>query len=88
MCGSEARVGQSLCLVEKGREFRRLRAQLIGDATPLCRRGFGIVLCKCSGDEGGDDASTAHAGISQRVAHEVDAAALPRGIENLADGSL
>src|SRR6185437_1186775 len=36
----------------------------------------------------GDDAPPALAGMRQRVAHEVDAAALPAGVEHLGDGGL
>lgn len=39
-------------------------------------------------DEGGDDAPPALAGVRQRVAHEVRAAALPGGVEHLGDGGL
>lgn len=50
-----------------------------------CASCLRIVLGKGGGDEGGDDAPAALARIRQRVAHEVGAAALPGGIENLAD---
>jgi hypothetical protein len=47
-----------------------------------------IVLGKGGGDESGDDVPTALAGMSQRVAHEVDAATLPEGVEHLGDGGI
>ena len=44
------------------------------------RGGLGVVLGEGGGDEGGDDAPAALAGMRQHVAHEVDAAALPGGV--------
>jgi hypothetical protein len=49
----------------------------------LGSRCFGIVLGKRRGDEGRDDAPAALAGMGQRIAHEVDAAALPADVEHL-----
>ena len=40
------------------------------------------------GDEGGDHAASALAGMGENVAHEVNAATLPGGIEYLGDGGL
>jgi hypothetical protein len=65
-----------------------LEPQLVGDAPPLQPGGFGIVLRERGADEGGDDAAAALAGMRERVAHEVHAAALPGGVEHLADGAL
>jgi hypothetical protein len=42
-------------------------------------------LGKGGGDESGDDAPTALAGMSQRVAHEVHAATLLGGVEHLGE---
>ena len=50
--------------------------------------GVGMILGKSSGDEGRDDASTAAAGVSQSVAHEVDAATLPCRLEYPGDSGL
>jgi hypothetical protein len=44
-----------------------------------------IVLGKGGGDESGDDVPTALAGMSQRVAHEVDEATLPGAVEHLGE---
>ena len=52
------------------------------------RGGLGVVLGEGGGDEGRDDAPAALAGMGQGVAHEVDAAALPGGVEHLGDGGL
>jgi hypothetical protein len=54
----------------------------------LCAGGFGVVLGEGGGDKGGDDAASTLAGMGQRVAHEVDAAALPCGAQHLGDGRL
>ena len=77
-----------LGLVHQGGELRQLGAQLIGDLAPLRAGGLGVVLGEGGGDEGGDDAPAALAGMGERVAHEVDAAALPGGAEHLGDGGL
>lgn len=59
-----------------------------------CRRpcalgscGLGIVLANAV-NEGGDDASAVLAGIGECVAHEVDAARPPGGVEHLSDRGL
>lgn len=77
-----------LGLVEEAGKFGQLGAELVGDLAPLGSRGLGVVLGKRCGDEGGDDAPPALAGMRQRVAHEVDAATLPAGIEHLGHGGL
>ena len=84
--GREAHVGEhvSLGLVEEGK-LRQFRTELVGDAPPLRLCRLRVVLGKGGADEGGDDAPSALAGMRQRVAHEVHAAALPSGVENLAD---
>src|ERR1700732_3920087 len=64
------------------------RAQLVGDLPPLGPGGFGIVLGEGGADEGRDDAAALLAGVSQHVAHEVDAAALPGRVQDLRDSSL
>ena len=81
-CGREGHVGEhvGLGLVQEGGELGQLGAQLIGDPAPLRSGGLGIVLGERGGDEGGDDTPAALAGMRQRVAHEVDAAALPGGV--------
>ena len=43
-------------------------SELVSDPAPLCLGGLGAVLRECGGDESGDDASAALAGVSQRVA--------------------
>ena len=42
----------------------------------------GIVPDECRGDEGGDDAPAALAGIGRALAHEAHTATLPVGIEH------
>jgi hypothetical protein len=50
--------------------------------------GLRRLLREGGGDEGGDDAASALAGVREHVPHEVDAAALPGGAEHLGDGRL
>ena len=47
-----------------------------------------VVLGEGGADPGGDDAALGLAGIGERVTHEVYAAALPSGPQNLDDGGL
>ena len=77
-----------LGLVEEGGELGQLGAQLVGDVAPLFSGGIGRGLREGGGDEGRDNAAAVLAGVRQRVAHEVDAAALPASSENLGDGGL
>ncbi len=88
--GREAHVGEHVRLgvIHQDGELWQLGPELISDATPLSLCQFGIVLGEGRGDEGRDNASTAPAGVGQRVAHEVNAAALPGGDENLRDRRL
>jgi hypothetical protein len=86
----EAHIGEDIALGLIHQLGERLdpRAQLVGDLSPLAPGGVGIVLGEGGGDEGRDDAAALFAGMSQDVAHEVNAASLPRGVQNLGDGSL
>lgn len=71
----ERHVGEhaGLGLVQGAGKLGQLGAELVGNLAPLRPRGFGIVLGKGRGNEGGDDAPAALAGMSQRITHEVDA---------------
>jgi hypothetical protein len=86
----EGHVGQHVRfgVVENGGELRDLRPDLVGDGPPLGAGGLGRLLREGSSDEGGDDAAAALAGMRQHLPHEVHAAALPGGTENLRDGGL
>lgn len=86
----EAHVGENigLCFVEEAGEPGQFWTELIGDPTPLDAGGSGVVLREGGGDEGGDDTASALAGVRENVAHEVDAAALPGGVQHLGDGGL
>ena len=81
MLGWEGHIGEhiGLGLVEEGRELGQLGAKLVGDLAPLRSCSLGIVLGEGRGDKGGDDAPATLTGMRHRVAHEVHAAALPRG---------
>src|SRR3954469_5510860 len=90
VCGREGHVGEDVgfCLVHQGCELGDFGPELVGDAAPLRLGGLGIVLGEGGGDEGRDDAPSASSGMSERVAHEVHAAALPSGTEHLRDRRL
>ncbi len=75
-------------LVEEASKLGQLGVELVGNLPPLRPDCLGIVMSKRGGDKGGDDAPPALAGMRQRVAHEVHAAARPDGVEHLADGGL
>ena len=89
-CGGKAHVGEHVGLgfIHQRGELGQLGAQLIGDLAPLlaCRRG--VVLGERGGDEGGDDAAAALAGMGEGIAHEVDPAALPGRVQHLGDRGL
>lgn len=72
-----------LGLIHHCRQLPDFGAELIGNLPPLLTGHLGGVLSKGGGDEGGDDAATALAGMGQDVAHEMHLAALPCGAENL-----
>ena len=75
--------GKHVCLgvIHQAGELGHPRAQLVGDGAPLCASGIGVVLGECRADPGRDDAPLCLAGMCQGIAHELDAAALPRGIQ-------
>ena len=78
----------SFGVVEEAGELGHLGAELVGDFPPLGASGFGVILGKRGGDEGRDDAPAAVAGMRQRGGHEVQATALPAGVEHLGDRNL
>src|SRR6266550_9249596 len=90
MLGREAHVGQHVCLglIHQRRELGDARPGLVCDLAPLLSRRDGVVLGEGGADPGRDDAPLCLAGIGKRVAHEVYAAALPGGPQNLDDGGL
>ena len=69
-------------------ELGQLGAQLVGDLAPLRLGGVGAVLGEGGGDEGGNDAPAALAGMGERVADDVNPAALPGRVHQLGDGRL
>ena len=54
-------------IIEQGGQCGQFRANLIGDRAPLDLGGVGVVLGKGGGDEGGDDAPAAFAGMGEGV---------------------
>src|SRR5438105_4942098 len=90
MLGREAHVGQHVCLglIHQRRELGDSWPGLVCDLAPLLSRRRRVVLGEGGADPGRDDAPLCLAGIGKRVAHEVYAAALPGGPQNLDDGGL
>ena len=74
--------------IQQVSEFLHLWPQLIGDPSPLGLHRFGVFLGEGRADEGADHAFATPGGVGQRVAHEVDAATLPRGVHDLGDRRL
>jgi hypothetical protein len=72
-----------LGLVHSPGDFWAGRPQLVGDFAALQPGRFSVVLRKGGGDEGGDHAPAALACMGKRIAHEVNAAALPAGGQHL-----
>jgi hypothetical protein len=88
--GREAHVGEDVLLdmVHERRELGDRGSELVGDPAPLDLGVLGGLLGEGSGDEGRDDPAPVSAGVRQRVAGEVHAAALPGGIEHAGDRRL
>jgi hypothetical protein len=86
--GREAHVGEhvGLGLVHQGGQLGDLGPELVGDAAPLLLCRLNVVLGEGGGDEGRDNPSATP--TSMGVAHEVDAATLPGGGEDLGYGCL
>lgn len=75
-------VGEHIFLhtIHEASKVRHFRPDLIGDVAPLLAGGLGRVLGKSCCNESGDHASATLAGMSQRIAHEVNPpASLPSG---------
>ncbi len=70
--GEHVRLG----LVEEGGELGQLGAHLVGDLAPLGAGGVGMILREGGGDERGDDAPAALAGMGEGIAHEMNRAAM------------
>ena len=69
-------------------ELRQLGAQLIGDDPPLRAHGLEGVLCERGVDRGEHHLLLPFAGVCERVAQEVNLAALPGGVQDLGCGGL
>jgi len=70
------------------RQFRELLAQLVGDQAPLGTCRFRTVLHEDGIDHSEHRLALALVGIGQGVAQEVDLAALPSRLQDLADSRL
>ena len=79
--GGEVHVGEHIGLrrVHQLGELGQLRAELVGHAAPCCLRRRRVLLGEGGGDEGGNHALSALAGMGEGVAHEMHPAALPAG---------
>ena len=77
-------IGENIGLgvIHEGGELGQFGPQLIGDLAPLLAGRQGVVLSEGCGDEGGDDAPAALAGMGERIAHEMHPAALPAGVQH------
>src|SRR5712671_1207940 len=86
----ETHVGQHIGfgIIHQCRQFGDARPVLVGDLAPLLSSRRRVVLGEGGADPGGDDAPLGLTGIGERVTHEVYAAALPGGPQNLDDGGL
>lgn len=69
-------------------ELGHFRSDLVSDIAPVGACSLGRVLGEGGGDEGGDDTPSALSGMRQGIAHEMNPAALPGGVEHLGDSRL
>ena len=90
VCCRKAHISQDidLDLVHGGGELRHRWAELVGDLTPLRLGGVCVFLSEGDSDEGRDDATALASDMSEKVACEVHATALPGGVEHLGDRGL
>ncbi len=72
-------------VVEHDCELGELRAELVRNDRPLLSSRLDALLRKDGVDERENDLPLVLAGVGERVAHEVDAAALPRRFEHFRD---
>ena len=79
MLGWEAHIGEYVLLggIHELGEFGDIRPELIGDLAPLALGRVGRFMRVGGGDERRDDTPAAIAGMGERIAGEVRAAALP-----------
>lgn len=79
--GREAHVGKhvELAVVHEGGELRPARAHLVGDEPECLARRFLVGLEEYLAQRGGDHAGLGLGHVGERVAHPMDAAALPCG---------
>ena len=90
MLRGEADVGEHvvLDLVHEGRQLRPARAALVGEVPPGLPGAAAVGLHESLTDRGGDHGVLAAGDVGERVAHEVDPAALPGGADDAGDGRL
>ena len=86
----EGHVGQHVVLagVHEIGQLGPARTQLFGDLVPCFARMFAVGLFEGLADRSRDDGVLAAGDMGQRVAHPVNAAALPGGFEHAGDGGL
>ena len=77
-----------LGLVHEGGELGCLGPEPVGGLAPLGARRPAVALGEGGGGQGGGDAPFLSSGMGQRVAHEVDATALPCRAEDVGRGRL
>ena len=86
----EGHVGEDIVLagVHQVGQLRPARAQLFGDLAPRLAGMGAVRLVEGLPDCGGDDGVLTAGDMGQRIAHPVNAAALPCGFEHAGDGGL
>ena len=72
--------------IEHGSKLRELVAQLIGDDAPLADRSIKVLLGEDRVDHRQHHLPLPFAGVRERIAQEVDLAALPRRLQDLRHG--
>lgn len=77
-----------LAVVHERAELGPPASELVGDVAPGLARGGAVRLIERLADGGGDNGVLAAGGMSECVPHPVNAAALPRRIENPGHGGL
>src|ERR1700728_2005194 len=86
--GGEVHISEHIVLglVHKGGKLWQAGLHLVDYLAPLDPSGGLVLLCEDGADKGGGDPAAIAPGMCEQVAHEVNPAALPGGVQYACDG--
>src|SRR3984957_6503577 len=88
--GGEVHISKHIVLglVHKGGKLWQAGLHLVDYLAPLDPSGGLVLLCEDGADKGGGDPAAIAPGMCEQVAHEVNPAVLPGGVQYACDGGL